>query len=73
MYLAIDSERNPVSLFDDMNDAISYICGWTQRSARYTVLEKISSAGFRLLDSDTGKLLGFVQEGISHNPPVTHY
>jgi hypothetical protein len=73
MYLVTDPERNPVSLFDNINDAIACICEWSQRSARYTVLERVWDAGFRLLDSDSGMLLGFVQEGILYNPPVTHY
>ncbi len=73
MYLALDPLRNPVSTFDDFEDAVACVCEWTQRSARYSVVERVCSLGFEVRDSDTKEKLGYIQEGILHNPSVIHY
>lgn len=74
MYLVSDEAHKPVSTFDDLDDAIACITGWTQRSARFTKLIEIpKSTMFKVVCMDGNITLGYVTEGVVHNPSVVHY
>lgn len=77
MYLACNQHNSPVALFDDHEDAVAYIASWTQRSSRYTTLVKVNVPSGTIIhevqDFDTKKTLGYVTEGVLHNPSFVHY
>ena len=75
MYLVSDLSHKPVSTFDDIDDAIACVTGWYQRSSRHTSLEQIpGSTMYKVLpEEDSKRVLGYVTEGVMHNPSVVRY
>lgn len=75
MYLVSDPSHRPVSTFDDMDDAIACVTGWYQRSTRHIQLDQfLKSTMYRVVPSeDPTRVLGYITEGIPHNPSVVRY
>lgn len=74
MYLVSDEAHKPVSTFDNLDDAIACIAGWTQRSARFTELVEIpKSTIFKVVSMGENITLGYIIEGVLHNPSVVRY
>lgn len=75
MYLVSDLSHRPVSTFDDMDDAIACVTGWYQRSTRHIILDQfLQSTMYRVVPSeDPTRVLGYITEGIPHNPSVVRY
>lgn len=75
MYLVSDLSHRPVSTFDDMDDAIACVTAWYQRSTRHITLDQFqNSTLYRVVPSeDPTRVLGYITEGIPHNPSVVRY
>lgn len=75
MYLVSDLSHKPVSTFDNIDDAIAYIAGWYQRSARHIGLVQMTGTTmFKVLPlEDSTRILGYITEGIPHNPTFVCY
>ena len=74
MYLVSDETHKPVSTFDNLDDAIACITGWTQRAARSTRLIEIpNSTMFKVVSMWGDRTLGYITEGVLHNPSVVRY
>lgn len=74
MYLVSDECHKPVSTFDNSDDAIACVTGWTQTSNRLVQIKPISnSTMYAVVSIDSGRTLGYITEGIIHNPSVVYY
>ena len=74
MYLVSNEAHKPVSTFDDLDDALACVAGWTQRSARFIELQSIPNTTIlRVVTLDDKHLLGFITEGVLHNPSIVRY
>lgn len=75
MYLVSDPSHRPVSSFDELDDAIACVTGWYQRSTRHITLDQfLNSSLYRVVPSeDPTRVLGYITEGVPHNPSVVRY
>jgi len=75
MYLVSDLSHKPVSTFDDIDEAVACVTGWYQRSSRHTSLEPIpGSTMLKVLPlEDPKNVLGYITDGVPHNPSVVRY
>ena len=63
--------HTPVAVFDEAEAAIGYVCSWYNISTRFVVLKPIDNTTMFEVkyQKDT---LGFIREGICHNPTYIH-
>lgn len=75
MYLVSDTSHRPVSSFDELDDAIACVTSWYQRSTRHIILDQfLKSPMYRVVPSeDPTRVLGYITEGVPHNPSVVRY
>ena len=70
MYLVSDTTHKPVAFFDHYNDAVGYICSWSQFPVRFAETKSMnpSVSTMDVVKNDRNETLGYIQAGITRNP-----